>query len=125
MSTACLAAVVDTGKNVFLCTLSMTDLEYFQGDFIPSGAMDEEPAPEEEIIVEQTTEAQTIETETIEEQTAEVQTVEEDILEEQVEAEAEAIIQSVDDAADRGYGRDRRRHSSNTYSGRRRYRAAR
>jgi outer membrane protein assembly factor BamE len=74
-------------------------LEYFQGDFIPSGAMDEEPAPEEEIIVEQTTEAQTIETETIEEQTAEVQTVEEDIIEEQVEAEAEAIIQSVDDAA--------------------------
>jgi outer membrane protein assembly factor BamE len=76
-------------------------LEYFQGDFIPSGAMDDEPAPEEEIIEEQTTEVQTIETEIIEEQTAEVQTVEEEIIEEQVEveAEAEAIIQSVGDAA--------------------------
>jgi outer membrane protein assembly factor BamE len=76
-------------------------LEYFQGDFIPSGARDDEPAPEEEIIEEQTTEVQTIETEIIEEQTAEVQTVEEEIIEEQVEveAEAEAIIQSVGDAA--------------------------
>jgi outer membrane protein assembly factor BamE len=77
-------------------------LEYFQGDFIPSGAMDDEPAPEEETIVEQTTEVQTLETEIIEEQTAEVQTVEAEIIEEQekqVEADAEAIIQSVDDAA--------------------------
>jgi outer membrane protein assembly factor BamE len=90
-------------------------LEYFQGDFIPSGAMDDEPATEEETTVEQTTEVQTVEEETtveqttevqtaeeaiIEEQTTEVQAVEEEIIEEQVEAEAEAeaIIQSVDDA---------------------------
>jgi outer membrane protein assembly factor BamE len=105
-------------------------LEYFQGDFIPSGAMDDEPATEEETTVEQTTEVQTAEEAIIEEQTTEVQAVEEEIIEEQTtevqaaeeaiieeqttevqaveeeiieeqveaEAEAEAIIQSVDDA---------------------------
>lgn len=50
-------------------------LEYFQGDFIPSGAMDDEQTAEEDIIEEQ----------------------EKPI---EAEAEAEAIIQSVDDAAD-------------------------
>jgi putative component of toxin-antitoxin plasmid stabilization module len=55
---------------------------------------------EEETTVEQTTEVQTAEEAIIEEQTTEVQAVEEEIIEEQVEAEAEAeaIIQSVDDA---------------------------
>ena len=51
-------------------------LEYFQGDFIPTGAMNDEQA----------TEAQAVEEGIIEEQ------------EKPVEAEAEAIIPSVDDA---------------------------
>lgn len=62
-------------------------LEYFQGDFIPSGAMNDEQATEEEVIVEEKNEVQPIEEETIEEQ------------EKPTEAQAEAIIQSVDDDA--------------------------
>jgi outer membrane protein assembly factor BamE len=61
-------------------------LEYFQGDFIPTGAMDDKQATEEEKNAEQTTEAQAVEEGIIEEQ------------EKPAEAEAEAIIQSVDDA---------------------------